>query len=81
MLSNKQNPLSYMITNDSKNKKKVLIHFESVTMVSDLSDGLHLCQSLPIFIETLRTPFLTENLRWLLLKIHLCDDFFSVDFI
>ena len=34
-----------MITNDSKNppppkKKKIMIRFESVTMVSDLSDSL-----------------------------------------
>ena len=42
MLSIKSNPLSYMITNSSKNQKnknKILIHFESVTRVSDLSHG------------------------------------------
>ena len=34
-----------MIANDNKKQKKV-IHLESVARISDLSDGLHLCDDL-----------------------------------
>ena len=42
MLSNKSsNSLSYIITNGCKNPKiKFLMHFDPVTMISDLSGGL-----------------------------------------
>ena len=40
-LSSKSNPLNYMATNGSKNPKNLfLMHFVSITRVSDLSDGV-----------------------------------------
>ena len=41
MLSKRSNPLSYMKTNGSKSPKNYfLMHFDPVTRVADLSDGL-----------------------------------------
>ena len=81
MLSNKSNPLSYMITNGNKdkkkNKKKTLIHFESVTRVSDLSDELqHTNLSRFFFRRLYLIPFF-PRIVWIDKLYDLTRGFFS----